>query len=86
MSKYELSLLQEILMEKGAGVLGDLFRYERSNQITDHSHPVFVMHDLVWGAKQDILAAKTETDLAQIEGQFQMATQFLDRVTGVAHV
>lgn len=73
-------------MEKGASVLGDLFRYERSNQITDHAHPVFVMHDLVWTAKQNILTAKSETDLAQIEGQFLLADQFLDRMTGAAHV
>lgn len=85
MSRYELSLLQEVLMEKGANVLGDLFRYEQANHITEQSHPVLVMHDLVWAAKQDILSAETETDLAQIEGQFLLADQFLGRMNGTAH-
>ena len=31
MSRYEFSLLQEVLMEKGAGVLGDLSRYKHQN-------------------------------------------------------
>ena len=29
MSQYEFSLQQEVLMEKGASVLGDLFRYQQ---------------------------------------------------------
>ena len=77
MNRYEFSLQQEVLLEKGAAVLGELFRYEQEQNLSDLSHPVTVMYDLVWSAKQDILLAKSETELAQIEGQFNLANRFL---------
>lgn len=86
MSRYEFSLWQEVLLEKGAAVLGDLFRYEWDNGLSaadDLSHPVVVMHDLVWTAKRNILQAKTEIDLAKIEAQFDFANTFLSKI-GVA--
>ena len=43
MSRYEFSLLQEVLPEKGAGVLGDLSRYKRQHGINDWTHPVAVL-------------------------------------------
>lgn len=76
MSGYEFSLRQEALLEKGASVLGDLFRRQRETE-QDRRHPLSVMYDLVWSAKQDILTATTETELAQIEGQFELADHFL---------
>lgn len=88
MSKYEFSLLQEVLMEKGADVLGDLFRYEWDNGIsatTDLSHPVVVVHDLVWSAKRNILMAETERDLAKIEAQFDFANNFLAGIGAIAN-
>ena len=80
MSRYEFSLRQEVLLEKGAAVLGDLFRYERSQNRTGQNDPVSVLYDLVWSAKQDILLAQSEADLAQIEGQFDLAGRFLGRI------
>lgn len=77
MSKYEFSLQQEVLWEKGAAVLGDLFRYKRQNKITENTHPISVLYSLVWSAKQDILLATSESDLAEIEGQFNLANRFL---------
>ena len=77
MSGYEFSLQQEVLLEKGSAVLGDLFRYERENDLSGQKHPVTVMYDLVWSAKQDILLATSERQLAQIEGQFDLANRFL---------
>lgn len=77
MNRYEFSLRQEVLMEVGAGVLGDLFQYRRQKQIVDETHPVSVMYSLAWKAKHDILAAKTEADLDQIERQFNLAKRFL---------
>ena len=76
MSGYEFSLRQEILLEKGASVLGDLFRREHET-VQDQRQPLSVMYGLVWSAKQDILTAKTEMELAQIEGQFDLADRFL---------
>ena len=76
MSGYEFSLRQEVLLEKGAAVLGDLFCRQREME-QDRRHPLSVMYDLVWSAKQNILTAKTETELAQIEGQFDLADRFL---------
>ena len=39
MGKYEFSLRQEVLLEKGASVLGDLFRFKRQHGITDQQTP-----------------------------------------------
>ena len=77
MSQYEFSLRQEVLLEKGAAVLGNLFQYKRQQQIVEEMHPIAVMYSLVWAAKQDILTAKTEATLEQIEGQFNLADRFL---------
>lgn len=85
MSKYEFSLQQEILLEKGAAVLGDLFRYKRQNKIIEKTHPISVMYSLVWSAKQDILLAASESDLAEIEGQFNLASRFLAGVEAHAN-
>ena len=79
MSHYEFSLRQEVLLEKGAGILGDIFHYEQQNQIQDEMHPISVMYSLVWNAKQDILLARSEADLERIRGQFDMATHFSGR-------
>lgn len=83
MSRYEFSLLQEVLMEKGAGVLGDLSSYKHRNGIVDRDDPVSVLYSIVWNAKQDILSARSEKELDQIEGQFNLANQFLMRVGGI---
>lgn len=77
MSKYEFSLRQEVLMEQGASVLGDLFRIKRAQGIAGHTDPVSVMYELVWSAKQDILMAKTQSDLDRIKGQFDLANGFI---------
>ena len=77
MSRYEFSLRQEVLMEKGAAVLGDLFRYRRNNIVEEPNDPIAIMYSLVWDAKQDILDAETESELEQIEGKFNMANRFL---------
>ncbi len=45
MGKYEFSLRQEVLLEKGASVLGDLFRFKRQHGITDQADPISVF---VW--------------------------------------
>lgn len=85
MSRYEFSLRQEILLEKGASVLGDLFRYKRENRVEESAHPISVMYSLVWAAKQDILLAKSEAELEQIEGQFDLAGRFLNGVEAGAN-
>ena len=54
-------------------MLGNLFQYKRQQQIVEETHPIAVMYSLVWAAKQDILTAKTEATLEQIEGQFNLA-------------
>ncbi len=88
MSRYEFSLRQEVLMEKGADVLGDLYRYEWANGISateDLTHPVVVIHDLVWSAKRDILSAQTEEELAKIEAEFDFACRFLSGIGAAAN-
>lgn len=85
MSKYEFSLRQEVLLEKGAAVLGDLFRYKRQNKIAEKAHLIAAMYSLVWSAKQDILLANSESDLAQIEGKFDFANSLLDEIEAPAN-
>lgn len=83
MTQYEFSLQQEVLLEKGAAVLGDLFRYEWEkglSAVNDLDHPVIAMHDLIWSAKANILCAKTELDLARIEAQFDFAKDCLKKI------
>lgn len=85
MSKYEFSLRQEVLMEQGASVLGDLFRLKRAHGITGHTDPVSVMYELVWSAKQDVLMAKTEAELDRIKGQFDLANGFIAKLGSAAY-
>ena len=59
MSNYEFSLRQEVLLEKGADILGSLFHFARNNHISpsDKKDPVNVVYGLVWNAKSSILGA-----------------------------
>lgn len=77
MSKYEFSLRQEVLMEVGASILGDLFRYSEENEIENDADPVNILYNLIRTAKQNIILSKTEEELEQIEGQFCLARNFL---------
>ena len=72
----------EVLLEKGASVLGDLFRFKRQHGITDQADPISVLYGLVWSAKQEILISETETELEQIEGQFNLANRFISKMAG----
>ncbi|MBR4702459.1 MAG: hypothetical protein IKO91_01310 [Oscillospiraceae bacterium] len=73
MNAYDFSLRQEVLLEKGASVLSDLFRYRRNSRLLDRSHPVNILYKQIWAAKQDVLRAKTEAELEQIDGKFELA-------------
>lgn len=44
MSKYEFSLRQEVLMDVGASILGDLFRYSEENEIENDADPVNILY------------------------------------------
>lgn len=77
MSKYEFSLRQEVLLEVGASILGDLFRYSEEKRIENDADPVSILYNLIWNAKQDIILSKTEAELEQIEGQFSLARNVL---------
>ena len=78
MSNYEFSLRQELLLEKGADILGSLFHFARNNHISpsDKKDPVNVVYGLVWNAKSSILGADTEAELDRIETQFDFARKF----------
>ena len=82
MSKYEFSLRQEVLMEVGASILGDLFRYSEENEIENDADPVNILYNLIRTAKQNIILSKTEEELEQIEGQFCLAGNFLSGKEG----
>lgn len=78
MSNYEFSLRQEVLLEKGADILGTLFHFARSNHISlaDKKDPINVVYSLVWDAKSNILSAASEAELDHIETQFDFARRF----------
>lgn len=78
---YEMTLRKEVLLEKGAAVLADLFQYKQNNSIKDDLHPVSIMFTLVYNAKEDILGAKTDADLDRIDGKFEMASSFVTDIT-----
>ena len=80
MTRYEFSFRQEVMLEKGASILADLFRYGQEKNLTEPNRPVQVMYDLVWTAKQDILLTTLEKELDRIEGQFDLAKEFLSRI------
>lgn len=77
-SNYEFSLRQEVLLEKGADILGTLFHFARNNHISlsDSKDPINVVYGLVWDAKSNILGASTKEELDQIEIQFDFARRF----------
>ena len=82
MSNYEFSLRQEVLLEKGADILGALFHLARSKHISlsDKHDPINVVYGLVWDAKNNILGADTEADLHHIETQFDFARRFYSEI------
>jgi len=81
MTAYELAFQKEVLMEIGAGVLGDLFRYAMAQGVDgDEAHPVNILYDLLWNAKQDVLLANIEAELQQIEGQFRLGKKFIEKL------
>ena len=82
MTTREFSFRQELLLEKGAEVIGDYMRYENKMNLNDAKNPICILHDLVWNAKQDILAATTPEELDKIEGKFILADQILKSVEG----
>ena len=73
----EFSFRQELLLEKGAAVIGDCMRYESKMNIKDEKNPVCILHDFVWKAKQNILASTTSEELDKIEGKFILADQMM---------
>ena len=48
--------------------------------LNDAKNPICILHDLVWNAKQDILAATTPEELDKIERKFILADQILKSV------
>lgn len=82
MNSYEFSPRQEVLLEKGTSVLGNLFRLKWQRGITDREDPVSILYGLVWSAKQDILMSQTESELYQIEGQFNLVKLFVSKIGG----
>ncbi len=81
MSAYELAFEGEILNEKGAEVSADLYRFTQGISDDENNDGVAVaLRRLIWAAKQQILAAQSETDLARIEGKFDLARDILTLV------
>ena len=76
MNDYELTLRKEVMTEKAAGILGDLFRYAQENQIEDNTNPVNIMFSLLWNAKEDIISATSGVELDRIDGKLDIALSF----------
>lgn len=71
MSNYEFSLRQEVLLEKGADILGSLFHFARNNHISpsDKKDPVNVVYGLAYNTTHFIFLN------AIIAGNAAMSTQ-----------
>lgn len=84
MDKYQFSLQQEILLDKGAAILAGFFHYARDYNIPleDRQNPINVMYSLVRDTKHNILLASTENDLDKIEAQFDFARRFYRKISG----
>ena len=86
MSAYEIAFEGEILMEKGAEISADLYRYTQTAAGSDTINEVAVaLRKLIWAAKQQILAAESEMDLARIEAKFDLARDILTMVGETAN-
>ena len=83
MDKYQFSLRQEILLDKGAAILAGFFHYARDYNIPleDRQNPINVISDLVWDAKSNILGSSTEAELDKIEAQFDFARRFYKEIS-----
>lgn len=73
---YDFTLKQEVLMEKGADVQGELFRFQRNAPSAALNKSAGILYELVGIAKHDILTAKSESDLSRIEGKFDLARSY----------
>lgn len=84
MDKYQFSLRQEILLDKGAAILAGFFHYARDYNIPleDRKKPINVISDLVWDAKSNILGSSTNAELDKIETQFDFARRFYREISG----
>ncbi len=60
--------------------IDDYMRYENKMNLNDEKNPICILHDFVWNAKQDILAATTPEELDKIEGKFILADQILKSI------
>lgn len=68
---YALTLQQEILNEQAAGILGELSRRRREAEREDDRILMSVLEDIRFQiilAKERILGASTETELAEVRG------------------
>ncbi len=74
---YELSLRKEILMERAAGVQGDLFQLRRSGTNADVEAIIGILYDLIRTSDLDILLAKTAPDLDKIDGRLDLVSRFI---------
>lgn len=76
-NKYQFAVKQEVLLEKGAGILGEIFRFEKENGCIELNHVTSKLYSRVWRAKRDILVANTGEELNRIDGQFDLAVGLL---------
>ena len=63
MSKYEFSLRQEMLLGKGADILGGLSLYSKKNNIptSDYADHIHVMYSQMWESKHDTVVILLDT-------------------------
>lgn len=75
---YEISLRQEVLLEKAVGVIGDMMRYfSRHNvDIRDLANPLVQQIVLLHEVKEDILTASSIEELDRLEEKIDFAEAF----------
>ena len=80
MNAYELTLRKEVMLEKAAGILGELFRFQQSTSDTGTSRAAQILFDLVGDAKNGILLANDAAALDAIEGKFDLSKRFVSEL------
>ena len=76
MDGYELTLRKEVLLEKAAGILGDLFRLQQNSSDRGIAEAASVMFSLVGGEKNNILMVEDVSALDGIEHKFDLSQRF----------
>lgn|GEM_PF-3179318 len=78
---YHFTLKQEVLKEWAAGILGQVRRYNRSQDISDESHPLTILRQQIARIQnKEIFQAKSMEQLNAIEGELEGLKKYFEAI------